>query len=56
MRRWLPCGTEPDAITEQTIQEIAMTIDLTPRKCPGYRSTVEAFLSKLGGDVEIRFA
>ena len=33
-----------------------MTINLTPRKCLGYRSRVEAFLSELGRDVEIRFA
>ena len=39
-----------------TIQEIAMTINLTPRKCLGYRSPVEAFLSEFGRDVEIRFA
>ena len=32
-----------------------MTSDLTPRKCPGYRSPVEAFLSELGRDVETRF-
>jgi len=51
MRRWLPRGTEPDAITEQNIQEIVMTIDLTLRKCLGYKSTVETFLSELGRDV-----
>jgi hypothetical protein len=33
-----------------------MTINLTPRKCLGYRSPVEAFLSELGRDVEIGFA
>ena len=37
-------------------QEIAMTINLTPRKCLGFPSPVEAFLSELGRDVEIRFA
>jgi IS30 family transposase len=33
-----------------------MTINRTPRKCLGYRSPVEAFLSELGWHVEIRFA
>jgi IS30 family transposase len=33
-----------------------MTIKLNPRKCFGYQSPVEAFLSELGRDVEIRFA
>ena len=56
IRRWLPRGTDLDEIGEQDIQEIAMTINLTPRKCLGYRSPVEAFLSELGRDVEIRFA
>jgi IS30 family transposase len=55
-RRWLPRATDLDTISENDIQEIAMTINLTPRKCLGYRSPVEAFLSELGRDVEIRFA
>lgn len=56
IRRWLPRGADLDAVSEQDIQEIAMTINLTPRKCLGYKSPVEAFLSELGRDVEIRFA
>ena len=56
IRRWLPRGTDLDEISEVDIQEIAMTINLTPRKCLGYRSPVEAFLAELGRDVEIRFA
>ena len=35
---------------------VPLTINLTPRKCLAYRSPVEAFLSELGRDVEIRFA
>jgi IS30 family transposase len=56
IRRWLPRGTDLDDFSEDDIQEIAMTINLTPRKCLGYRSPVEAFLSELGRDVQIRFA
>jgi transposase, IS30 family len=56
IRRWLPRGTDLEEFDEADIQEIAMTINLTPRKCLGYRSPVEAFLSELGSDVEIRFA
>ena len=33
-----------------------MSLNLTPRKCLGYRSPVEAFLSELGSNVQIRFA
>jgi IS30 family transposase len=56
IRRWLPRGVDLDAVSEEDIQDIAMTINLTPRKCLGYKSPVEAFLSELGRDVEIRFA
>lgn len=56
IRRWLPRGTDLDEISEADIQEIALTINLTPRKCLGYRSPVEAYLSELGRDVEIQFA
>lgn len=56
IRRWLPRGTDLDAISEDDIEEIVMTIKLTPRKCLGYRSPVEAFPSKLGREVRIRFA
>ena len=35
--------------------EIAMTLNLTPRKCLGFRSPIEAFLAELGKQVEIRF-
>jgi transposase, IS30 family len=56
IRRWLPRKTDLDALTEDDIQEIAMTITLTPRKCLGYRSPVAAFLGELGRRLEIRFA
>jgi transposase, IS30 family len=56
IRRWLPRGTDLDTISDDDIQEIAMTLNLTPRKCLGYRSPVETFLLELGRAVEIRFA
>jgi transposase, IS30 family len=56
IRRWLPRKTDLDTLTEDDIQEIAMTINLTPRKCLRFRSPVEAFLRELGRDLEIRFA
>jgi len=55
LRRWLPRETDLDEMTEDDIQEIAMTLNLTPRKCLGFRSPVEAFLAELGKPVEIRF-
>jgi IS30 family transposase len=56
IRRWLPRSTDLDELTDQDIQDIAMTINLTPRKCLGYKTPVEAFLAELGKHVEIRFA
>ncbi len=56
IRRWLPRGTDLEEIDEADIHEIAMTINLTPLEWLGYRSPVEALLSELGRDVEIRFA
>jgi transposase, IS30 family len=56
IRRWLPRKTDLDTLTEDDIQEIAMTINLTPRKCLRFRSPVEAFLGELGKHLEIRFA
>jgi IS30 family transposase len=32
-----------------------MTINMTPRKCLGFRSPVEAFLEELGKNVSPRF-
>jgi IS30 family transposase len=56
IRRWLPRRTDLDTISDDDIQEIAMTINLTPRKCLGYRAPAEAFMSKFGREVELRFA
>ncbi len=55
IRRWLPRTADLDAMTEGDIQEIAMTLNLTSRKCLGFKSPVEAFLAELGKDVDIRF-
>lgn len=54
IRRRLPRGTDLDTRAGADIQEIAMTIDVTCAN--GFRSPVEAFLSELGRDAEIRFA
>jgi IS30 family transposase len=56
LRRWLPRGTDLDALTEADIQEIAMTLNLTPRKCLGFRTPLEAYLNELGTSFRARFA
>lgn len=55
IRRWLPRDIDLDALTDADIEDIAMTINLTPRKCLGFRSPIEAFLAELGRDVDISF-
>ena len=42
-------------MTDTDIQEIAMTLNLTPRKCLGFKSPVETFLAELGKNVAISF-
>lgn len=49
-------GNPLDELNEADVQDTDMTINLIPRKCLGYRSPVEAILSELGRDVQIRFA
>jgi IS30 family transposase len=56
IRRWLPRGTDLDALTEGDIQEIAMTLNLTPRKCLGFRTPLEAYLQELGKSLDTCFA
>lgn len=55
IRRWLPRKTELDDLSDEDIQDIAMTLNLTPRKCLGFRSPAEAFLNELGKTLTIRF-
>lgn len=54
LRRWLPETVDRDAVPDTDIQEIAVTLDLTPRKYRGFRSPVEAFRVGLGNDVDRR--
>jgi len=33
IRPWLPHQTDLDALSDEEIQDVAMTLNLTPRKC-----------------------
>ena len=55
IRRWLPRQTDLDELSDAEIQDVAMTLNLTPRKCLGFRSPTEAFLNELGKSLTIRF-
>lgn len=56
LRRWLPRQTNLDDISDEDIQEIVMTYNLTPRKCLGYITPIQALFKDRGRDVRLRFA
>lgn len=56
LRRWLPRQTNLDDISDEDMQEIVMTYNLTPRKCLGYITPIQALFKDLGRDVRLRFA
>jgi len=56
LRRDLPRDLDLDALTEAELQEIVLSHNLTPRKCLGFLTPVQALLKELGKDVQIRFA
>ena len=56
LRRDLPRDLDLDAPGDAELQEIVLTHNLTPRKCLGFLTPVQALLGELGSDVRIRFA
>jgi transposase, IS30 family len=56
LRRDLPRDLNLDVLTEAELQEIVLSHNLTPRKCLGFLTPVQALLGELGRDVRIRFA
>ena len=47
LRRWLPRGIDLDDLADDDCQDIALTLNTTPRKCLGYNTPIEAFLAEL---------
>ena len=56
LRRWLPRHLDIDRTSDQDIQEIVLTMNLTPRKCLGFKTPFQALIAELGKDVQIRFS
>ena len=52
----LPRHLDIDRVSDDDIQEIVLTMNLTPRKCLGFQTPFQALLAELGKDVKIRFA
>ena len=56
LRRDLPRDLDLDALGDAELQEIVLSHNLTPRKCLGFLTPLQALLGELGKDVQIRFA
>jgi IS30 family transposase len=56
LRRDLPRDLDLDALSDAELQEIVPSHNLTPRKCLGFLTPLQALLKELGRDVQIRFA
>lgn len=41
-------------MTDEDIQDVAMTLNLTPRKCLGFKTLAVAFFDTLGKSLTIR--
>ncbi len=56
LRRWLPRQIDIDRVSDEEIQDIVLTANLTPRKCLAFKTPFQAILAELGKDVQIRFS
>ena len=54
LRRWLPRQIDIDKVSDEEIQDVVITANLTPRKCLGFKTPFQAILKELGKDVQIR--
>jgi IS30 family transposase len=54
LRCWLPRQIDIDKVSDEEIQDIVNTANLTPRKCLGFKTP--SIFKELGKDVQIRFA
>ena len=50
LRRWLPRHIDIDRLSDEEIQDIVITANLTPRKCLGFRTPFQGILKELGKD------
>lgn len=46
LRRYLPRSAPPTALTDRYLRSICHRLNATPRKCLGYRTSLEVFESK----------
>ena len=55
LRRDLPRNRNIDKMSEEELQDIILSHNLTPRKCIGFKTTDQALLQELGINVKIQF-
>ncbi len=48
LRRWLPRHLNIDQMSDEQIQDIAVTANLTPRKCLGFKTPFQAMTAVAG--------
>jgi transposase, IS30 family len=56
LRRDPPRDLDLDALGDAELQEIVPSHNLTPQKCLGFLTPLQALLAELGEDVQLRFA
>ena len=56
IRRWLPKQTDLAKVTEQEIDDIIMTMNLTPRRCLGFKTPLQAMMQSANKHLELKFA
>lgn len=54
-RRWLPRQINIAKVSDEEIQDIVITADLTPRKCLGSKTPFQAILKELGKNCKSGF-
>ena len=52
LRRWLPRQIDIDQVSNEEIQDIVITANLTSRECLGFKTPFQAILKELGKDVQ----
>jgi len=55
LRRDLPRNRDIDQMSDEEVQDILLTHNLTPRKCLGFKTPAQALLKEMGTDIKIVF-
>ena len=55
LRRDLPRKRDIDKMSDEELQDILLSHNLTPRKCLGYKTPIQAIWKELGIDVKLAF-